>query len=106
MKYLVNATEGPGFATPEEAVEVLEELVLPTFDALMELEKKGRIVGGLPVGERSFVFIAEAASNDELDAMLRALPLWGILDWEVTPLQTVARRAEIEREVVDQHKFT
>jgi len=101
MKYLVIGTGGPGFASPGEAVRVLEETVLPSFDKLIALEKKKKILaGGLPVGERAFVFIAEAASNEELDQMLRELPMWGSLDWEVTALQTFAGRAAQERNIV------
>src|SRR3970040_2306057 len=78
MKYLVSGSEGPGFASPEEAVEILEEVILPTFDALMKLEAQKKIAaGGLPVGDRAFVFIAEAASNEELDRLLRSLRAGG-----------------------------
>jgi hypothetical protein len=81
MKYLVVASAGPGFASPEEALEVLQGTILPSFQQLIELEKRRKIIaGGLPVGERAFVFIAEAKSNDELDQMLRRLPMWGELD--------------------------
>ncbi|MEJ2183518.1 MAG: muconolactone Delta-isomerase family protein [Nitrospirota bacterium] len=100
MKYLVIGSGGPGFASPEEAVSTLEEIVLPSFEQLIGLEKEKKILaGGLPVGDRSFVFIAEASSNEELDRMLRNLPMWGSLDWEVTPLQTFAGRAEQERDI-------
>jgi hypothetical protein len=75
MKYLVISSEGPGFASPEEAVEILEKGILPTFDALMKLEAEKRIlVGGLPVGDRAFVFILEASSNEEADQVLRDIP--------------------------------
>jgi len=105
MRYLVSGSEGPGFASPEEAVEILEEVVLPTFDALMKLEARKKIVaGGLPVGDRAFVFIAEAASNEELDRLLRSLPAWGVLEWHVTPLQSFAGRAAQERDLVKQFK--
>jgi len=105
MRYLVSGSEGPGFASPEEAVEILEEVVLPTFDALMKLEAQKKIAaGGLPVGDRAFVFIAEAASNEELDRLLRSLPAWGVLEWHVTPLQSFAGRAAQERDVVKQFK--
>ena len=101
MKYLVSGSEGPGFATPEEAVEILEEVVLPTFDALMKLEAQKKIAaGGLPVGDRAVVFIVEAASNEELDRLLRSIPAWGVLDWHVTPLQSFAGRAAQDRDVV------
>jgi hypothetical protein len=105
MKYMVSGSEGPGFASPEEAVEILEEVVLPTFDVLMKLEAQKKIVaGGLPVGDRAFVFIAEAASNEELDRLLRSLPAWGVLEWHVTPLQSFAGRAAQDRDLVKQFK--
>jgi hypothetical protein len=70
---------------------VLEEIIPPSFDQLITLEKKKKILdGGLPAGDRAFVFIAETSSNEELDQMLRKLPMWGSLDWEVTALQTFA----------------
>jgi hypothetical protein len=105
VRYLVSGSEGPGFASPEEAIAVLEKGILPTFDALKKLEADKKIVaGGLPVGDRAFVFIAEAASNEELDQILRGIPAWGVLKWHVTPLQSFAGRAVQEREVLKQLK--
>ncbi len=105
MRYLVTGSEGPGFGSPEEAIEVLEKGVLPTFDALLRLEAEKKIVaGGLPVGDRSFVFIAEAVSNEELDRLLRGIPAWGVLSWKVTPLQSFAGRATQERDEVKKLK--
>lgn len=101
MKYLVIGSSGPGFTSPEEALEVLQDVVLPSFSSFLELEKKKRIIaGGLPVGERTFIFIVEAKSNDELDQMLRNIPMWGELEWEVTPLQTFSGRAKQERQIL------
>jgi hypothetical protein len=98
MKYLVYGSEGPGFASSEEAVKVLASTVLPTFDALMKLEAEKKILaGGLPVGERSFVFIAEASSNEELDQLIRKIPMWGSLKWLVTALQSFEGRSVQER---------
>jgi hypothetical protein len=105
MEYLVIGSEGPGFATKEEALQMLESLVLPSFERLQQWEAEGKIrAGGLPVADRSFVFIAEAASNDALDSMLRSLPLWGALKWEVKPLQSFEARAKLETAVVNQLK--
>lgn len=99
MKYLVTGSEGPSFASPDEAVSVLEGIILPSFDELMKLEAEKKIVaGGLPVGDRAFVFIAEAASNEELDRLLRNITMWPALNWEVIPLQTFAGRAAQERQ--------
>ena len=105
MKYMVVGTGGPGFDFPEEAVEVLQEIILPTFKELQILEKKKKIkAGGLPVGERSLVFFLEAKSNEEVDEILRSLPVWGSLDWEVTPIQSFAGRAKQERQAVRELK--
>jgi len=105
MRYLVVGSGGPGFASEEEAIEVLESVVLPSFTEFVRLEKEKKIIaGGLPVGDRSFVFIVEAKSNDELDRMLRRIPMWGTLDWEVTALQTFSGRAEQERQAVKELK--
>ena len=77
---------------------VLANIILPSFDQLIKLEKGRKILaGGLPVGERAFVFILEAASNEEVDQVLRNIPMWGSLDWEVTPLQSFSGRASQER---------
>ena len=104
MRYLVTASGGPGFASAEEAIPILQNVVLPTFEAMKKLEDEGKVVaGGLPVGERSFVFIVEAASHKEVDQLLRNIPMWGMLDWEVTPLQSFEGRAEVERDFVQQH---
>jgi muconolactone delta-isomerase len=83
----------------------LQGIVLPSFKRLIELQKNKKITsGGLPVGDRAFVFIAEAKTNDELDQMLRSLPMWGELDWEVTPLQTFTGRAKHERQALRELK--
>jgi hypothetical protein len=101
MKYLIIGSEGPGFASPEETAWLLEEIILPSFDALLRLEEEGKLLaGGLPIGDRAFAFIVEASSNEEVDQLLRNLPMWGVLDWEVTALQTFAGRAAVEREIL------
>jgi len=105
MKYLVTGSKGPGFASPEEGVAILERSVLPSLDELIKLEKQKKILaGGLPVGDRAFVFIVDAASNEELDQLLQDIPLWGVLSWQVTPLQTFAGRAAYERDAVKELK--
>jgi hypothetical protein len=98
MQYLVEGTGGPGFTSPAETITVLEQAILPDFDILIKMQAEGKILaGGLPVGGRAFVFIIEAASNDEADRIVRSIPFWGLLQWTVTPLQSVSARADIER---------
>jgi hypothetical protein len=101
LEYLVSASEGPGFATPEEALKTLEDMVLPLFESLMRLESEKKILaGGVPLGDRAVVFIVEAASHGEVDRMLRSLPMWGMFKWDVIALETFAGRAAQEREFV------
>lgn len=93
--------------SPEEIEHLLEYLVLPTFEAFSQLEAEKKILaGGLPVGERAFIFIVEAASNSEIDILLRRLPAWGILEWTVTPLQSFEERAAEDRAFLDRLKKT
>jgi hypothetical protein len=49
------------------------------------------------VGERAFVFVAEAESNEKLDRMLREIPFLGMVRWEVTPLEGIETRAAEKR---------
>jgi hypothetical protein len=100
MKYLVIGNEGPGFFSADEAIEMLENIILPAFEELDDLETEGVLVGGVPVGERAFAFIMEADSHDDVDRTLRSLPIWSALEWEVTPLQDFEARAHLEREIL------
>jgi hypothetical protein len=101
MLYLVTASGGPGFESEEEADYILQNVIIPSFEELINLKKKKKILaGGLPVGERTFVFIAEAGSNEELDGMLRGITMWGMLEWEAVPLQSFEGRAAMERDAV------
>jgi hypothetical protein len=101
MQYLVEGSRGPLPATPQAAVELLQGTVIPHFDHVMRLEREKKVLaGGLPVGDRAFVLIIEAADNNEADRIVRDLPGWAILEWKVTPLQSVAARKEMEEAVV------
>jgi hypothetical protein len=102
MKYLVTGTNGPGFSSAEQARTVLNDIIIPSFNILLQYEKDGVIQGGgLPVGGRAMVFIMEAKSNEDLDRLLRRLPVWGSLDWDVTALQSFQGRMEIEQGVLN-----
>ncbi|MEJ8566517.1 hypothetical protein V3330_02660 [Wenzhouxiangellaceae bacterium CH-27] len=97
----MKTNDGPGFATPDEAAEVLENGIILTFNALAALNVDGRIlVGGLPVGTRTIYLIVEAPSHDEVDRMLRDLPAWGVFSWKVVPLQSIEGRAAMGREIL------
>ena len=75
MQYLVEGTRGPLPSSPEQAIALLEGVVLPAFEYISKLKAERMVVaGGLPVGDRAFVCIIEAASNDEADRIVREMP--------------------------------
>jgi len=79
----------------------LDRLVRKLGGEGVRLRAEGKMLaGGLPVGDRAFACIIEAASNDEADRIVRDMPAWGLLEWEVTPLQSVEARAEMERKIL------
>src|SRR5258708_24997959 len=101
MQYLVEGAHGPLPSSPAEAAALLKAVVIPHFDYLIKLQAEGRILaGGIPVGDRAFALIIEAASHDEADRIIRDMPLWGGLEWTVTPLQSIAARKEMEEAFV------
>lgn len=103
--YVVKASGGPGPGSPAEAVELLENLIIPTFEQIVAWEKEGKVVGaGLPVGVRAIMMVVNAESNQEVDRMLRGLPAWGVLEWKVVALESVSGRMEMERQMVEELK--
>jgi hypothetical protein len=67
MQYLVEAARGPLPPSPEQAIALLEGTVIPHFEYMIRLKAEGKMLaGGLPVGDRAFTCIIEAASNDEV----------------------------------------
>ena len=100
MLYLVEfeATQAGAPTSREQTIERLGKLVIPTLESLGS-ESKVR-AGGITVGTLAGAFVVEAKSKDEVTELVRALPAWGIMQWKVTPIETFAQRAEIERKVV------
>ncbi|MGZ8430404.1 MAG: muconolactone Delta-isomerase family protein [Candidatus Deferrimicrobiaceae bacterium] len=102
MLYLVEfeATEAGAPTTRDQAIELLDKLVIPTLE---KLAKDGRIrAGGLLVGARAGAFVVAAKSHDEVTELVRALPSWGVMGWKVTPLESFAHRADLEKKVVQE----
>ncbi len=100
MLYLVEfkATEAKPPTTREQAIELLEKLIVPSLE---NLAKDGKIhAGGALVGARAGVFIVGAKSHDEVTELVYALPAWGVWAWKVTPLDSFAHRADLEKKVV------
>jgi hypothetical protein len=102
MLYLVKfeATEAGSPTSREQAIELLDKIIVPTLD---KMARESRIrAGGLMVGARAGVFVIAAKSNDEVTEFVRVLPAWGVWNWKVTPLESFAHRADLEKKVVQE----
>ena len=90
---------------PDQLVQMVEQMVLPSFDALAKLEEQRKVLGGgIVCGARAGAFIVDVASNTELNQLLQGLPMWGLVKFTSTPLQTFRERAADERKAMDQIK--
>ncbi|MBI3089100.1 MAG: hypothetical protein HYY96_00405 [Candidatus Tectomicrobia bacterium] len=102
LLYLVEfeATEAGAPTSREQAIHLLEQLIVPSLERLAK-DAKVR-AGGVLVGARAGVLILAAKSHDEVTELVRALPAWGVWGWKVRPLEGFAHRADIEKKVVQQ----
>jgi hypothetical protein len=77
MQNLVEGARGPLPSSAEQPIALLEGTVIPHFEHVIRLKAEGKILaGGLPVGDRAFVFIIEAPTNDKADRIVRDMPAW------------------------------
>ena len=101
MKYLVTMEliGSPPLASPQELVQWLEQMVIPSEEAMVKLEAEGKILaGGDLSGRRGSAVIMEAASNQELSRLLSGIPEWPLLKVDVTPLDSFEERLTHVRE--------
>jgi hypothetical protein len=100
MPYLVEfkATHSGTPTSREQAIELFDKRIIPTLESL---GSDGKVrAGGIAGDTLAGAFIVGAQSKDEVDELVRALPAWGIMQWKVTPLETFAHRADLEKKVV------
>jgi hypothetical protein len=98
--YLVEfeATQAGAPTNREQTIEQLDKLVIPTLESL---GKDGKVrAGGIAAGTLTGAFVIEAQSKDEVTALVRALPAWSLMQWQVTPIDTFAHRVDVEKKVV------
>ncbi len=102
MQFLVigEYIEHGAIVPPEQLAGLLESSILPSIEMLASWVEKGIAHGGIYAGERAGAFIVEAASAEELGGMLASLPFWGLVQWEVRPLQSAQSAVERERSVL------
>jgi hypothetical protein len=101
MRYFVTGeyVEPGPLLPPEQLGQMLEQVVIPSLENMAALEKEKRIVaGGILSAARAGVLILEASSHEEVSKILMSLPFWGLLKWQVTPIESFEFRAKLERE--------
>ena len=107
MKYLVTMEliGSPPMTSPPELVQWLEQMVIPSEEAMIKLEADRKILaGGDLTGRRGSAIIMEAASNEELSRLLSSIPEWPLLKVDVTPLDSFKERLSQVRESLERLK--
>ena len=88
MKYLVTMEmiEEHMPKDPQQMVQHMER-VIAQHEIQLKLVKEGKILyAGMPVGKKTDIFIADVASNDELNELMMDLPNWHLMKVDVSPL--------------------
>ena len=103
MKYLVTMElVGAPPEMPEELLQHVEEVIIPSHEAFMKLEAEGKILaGGDLSGRRGSVFILEADSNAEVSEILMSLPSWSTQEVDVVPLEDFEHRQATHQQYAD-----
>ena len=107
MRYLVTMEqiEAATAASAQEAAQHLEQRVIPHDEALIKLVGEHKILaGGVMVGRRGATFIVEVATNEELSRLLQSLPLWGLENVDVIPLESFEERVAQNLQRLEQLK--
>ncbi len=88
----------------EEAVYMLTDQIIPSLEMLARWEKEHKVMGGFFEGQRSGTMIIEAEDNLELDQMLASLPMMGVYEVDVAPVQRIGSALERDRRIVQEIK--
>ena len=106
MKFLVNfeGTESAVSTNPREYAMMIESVLIPSLQAIEKFEKEGKVIGGVYAGERAGTLIMEANSPEELSRTLARLPFWGIVDMNVSPIQSFSSAIEQTKEQLNSLK--
>ncbi len=107
MRYFVKGeyVELGAVLAPEDFVHMIENLVIPSFETMAKLENEKKILAsGIVSGARAGMFIIDVASNTELTALLQSFQFWGILKWDVIPLDSPEDRIVVEKQLLENVK--
>jgi muconolactone delta-isomerase len=104
MQYLVTmepVEEAVPRGAPQQIAQYLEQIIIPSHEILAKLEAEKKVLaGGTLAGARGVAFIMDVASNEELSRILQALPWWGWMKVDVTPLDSFEQRAAEVRQML------
>jgi muconolactone delta-isomerase len=89
---------------PHELAALLENVVLPSVKTLGEWEKAGKAKGGILAGRRGAAFVIDVDSHEQLSDMLRSVPIWGVSDIDIVPLESNDHRYKADGEMAKQMK--
>jgi len=100
MRFLVTL-DGSGVAglPPDRLVQLLDQMIVPGVEKLVQWEQEEKIHGGAYTAGRGGVFIVDADSIEEVDQLVTSLPHWGLLKVDVTPLIPASSLLERARAV-------
>ena len=107
MRYFVKAefVEVGALLPLKDFVPMVENLVIPSFEAMSKLESEKKILAsGIVSGGRTGMFIIDVESNKELTRLLQSFPFWGILKWEIIPLDSPKERVELDKQLLENIK--
>jgi muconolactone delta-isomerase len=97
MQYLVQLRLKAGASpnSPEEGTTFIEQFMYPTLEMAKKLQEEKKILAGGPVsGAVALALVVSADSAQELDNIVAGLPIWPLMDTEVTPLSTFDARKQ------------
>ena len=87
--------------TPPRATVESLEAGQRTLEALVALQREGRLLGGgIYAGRMGMCFVLDVASNAELHGVVAALPTFLDASWQVTPLVGLEEDLAITRQAV------
>jgi muconolactone delta-isomerase len=97
MQYLVQlrlkSSASP--KTPAEGRDFIEQFIYPTLELGKKLQDENKIIAGGPVsGAVALALVVSADSPQELDDLVTGLPVWPLMETEVTPLSTFEARKQ------------
>ncbi len=81
--------------TPENGKFFIENFILPTLSMVEKLISEKNVAAGGPVAGRiTLRFMVQAASPQEVDAIVSSIPLWSLAETKVTLLIDASERRE------------